>query len=96
LVPSAVSEGSQRVTINADTSYREALDIIYDIIGCTDVSKKPGLSYRLSSSAVKSDPINLGSSSDWDGCLEDVAAAEKKKKGVVVTVKILVPDLVSQ
>lgn len=96
LVPSAVSEGSQRVTFNADTSYREALVIIYDIIGCTDVSKKPGLSYRLSSSAVKSDPINLGSSSDWDGCIEDVAAAEKKKKGVVVTVKILVPDLVSQ
>ena len=94
MVPSATSEGSQHVALTPETSFTDALETIFEIVGCTTVKQKPQLSYQLSSSTLKSDAVNLGSLDDWDGCLEDVLVAEKKKKGLVVTVKILVSDVV--
>jgi hypothetical protein len=94
LVPSASSEGSQRISLTTDISYNDALETIYDIVGCLTITKKPSLSYRLSSSTQKSDPVRLASIDDWEGCLEDVAVAEGKKKGLVVMVKILITDVV--
>lgn len=96
LVPSASSEGSQRVKIDPDIDYDAAIIMIYQIIGCASVVKKPDLMYRLSTSTQKVDPISLKTEDDWQGCLEDVAAAERKSKNsVVVAVKILITDQVS-
>jgi hypothetical protein len=94
LIPSATSEGSQRVTLALGTLFDDAVETIHEIIGCATITRKPELSYRLSSSTLKSDAVNLGSAADWDGCLDDVAAAEGKKRGLVVTVKIHVSDVV--
>ena len=43
---------------------------------------------------MKASPINLMGSDGWDGCKEDVEAAEKKKKEKV-SVNIMVPKVVS-
>jgi hypothetical protein len=52
------------------------------------------LSYKLSSVAQKDDPMNISTQDDWDGCLKEIGAAEKKKKGSV-TVKIIVSEQVN-
>jgi hypothetical protein len=52
------------------------------------------LTYRLSSCAVKASHINLVSSDDWEGCKEDIEAAEKKKKDKA-SVNILAPEIAS-
>jgi hypothetical protein len=79
-VPTAGTGGSDRIKLDPATTYDEVLAHIYEIVGCASVSKKPGLQYRLSSSTMKSDAINLGSEQDWEGCLKDVVVAEAKKK----------------
>jgi hypothetical protein len=73
-----------------DISFEDALEVIYETIGCVSVAKKPVLSYKLSSAPQKANPIMLGSETDWEGCLEEVAAAQAKKKGVAVPVNIIV------
>ncbi|KAH7910155.1 hypothetical protein BJ138DRAFT_1009461, partial [Hygrophoropsis aurantiaca] len=65
---------------------------IYETLGCLKLARKPELSYKLSTATQKADAINLGSQEDWEGCVSDVAAAEKKKKGDAVPVKIIIPD----
>jgi hypothetical protein len=99
LIPCADSEGSQRIYLPLDTSYEDALETIHDTIGCSAITKKPTLAYRLSTSTVRSDPINLCRRDDWEGCLDDVMAAQNKKTKaaakLTVTVKIIVPDIVS-
>src|SRR5882762_1899286 len=94
LIPVAKTNASQRVQMPLDTSYDDALETIYDTIGCASVTRKPELTYRLSSSAAKASHINLMGSDDWDSCKEDVEAAEKKKKEKV-SVNIMVPEIVS-
>jgi hypothetical protein len=63
-------------------------------LGCDKVVKKPKLSYKLASATIKSDALNLCNETDWEGLLEEVSVAQKKKKGEVVPVKIIVPDQV--
>jgi hypothetical protein len=67
--------------------------VIHKTIGCNDVPKKPLLSYKLSNAPAKAPAINLGSSSDWEGCLEEVTEAESKKNAKV-SVVIIVVDIV--
>lgn len=95
LVPQASSEGSKRVSANLPLSFQDALEIIHDTIGCSSVSRKPALSYKLSTATQKAKPVDLCSDVDWQGCLEDVIAAENKKKGQTVPIVIIVPDQVS-
>jgi hypothetical protein len=47
---------------------KEVLEIMHDVIGCTDVCRKPNLLYKLASAPLKADPITLGSVEDWRGC----------------------------
>ncbi|KAJ7767901.1 hypothetical protein DFH07DRAFT_736526 [Mycena maculata] len=73
------------------TPFSEALDVIYETIGCDGATvKKPAISHRLSNATQKSVPINLTSEEDWQGCQEDVREAEDKKKGAKITVSIIV------
>jgi hypothetical protein len=58
------------------------------------VARKPLLSYKLSTATQKADVINVGSAEDWKGCLKEVNAAEKKKKGTV-PVKIIIAEQAS-
>ena len=74
------SDAIERVTLLPPFRYSAALPKIYETIGCDAVSHKPDLSYRLSSSAVKSAPINLRKEEDWDGLLDDVRDLELKKE----------------
>jgi len=82
------------VTFTTQTTFVDALETIHETIGCTEVVKKPDLTYQLSIFTTKSQAISLGSQDDWEGCLDDVAIQEKKK-GVKVTVNIFVPELIS-
>jgi hypothetical protein len=80
--------------LSPTTNFSDALGIIYDTVGCLSVTKKPDLTYRLSTSTAKSQPISLSCEADWDGCRDDIVDLEKKK-GMSVTINILIPDLVS-
>ncbi|KAJ7756497.1 hypothetical protein DFH07DRAFT_742574, partial [Mycena maculata] len=73
-------------------TFSEALDVIYNTVGCADVARKPDLSYKLGNALVKATPMSLDSDADWEGCLEDVRQAEKLKKGALIPVHILVTD----
>ena len=44
---------SQRVTLSPIMNFSDALDIIYHTIGCLSITKKPDLTYRLSTSTSK-------------------------------------------
>lgn len=74
-------------------AFEEALEIIYETIGCSECHKKPGLSYKLATAAQKEDPITLASNDDWKGCLEDIVQMQAKKKSIV-QVKVIVSDQV--
>jgi hypothetical protein len=96
LVPCCTNDTDaiERVTLSHPCLYSTALTKIYEIIGCEAVTLKPDLSYRLSSSAVKSAPISLRKDEDWDGLLDDIRDLEMKKR-VTISVKIVVPEHVS-
>jgi hypothetical protein len=102
LIPQAASDSIQRVTINLDIPFNDVLELIHETIPCTDVTRKPELSYKLSNAPAKAAAIRLSNSEDWDGCLEtlaDAEAAKKKQRGgkdvpTVVPVNIIIPDLV--
>ncbi|KAJ7927214.1 hypothetical protein B0H13DRAFT_2312817 [Mycena leptocephala] len=89
-IPQATSEGTQRENLRHSTTFDEALVVIHETIGCTNVLKKPVLSYKLSNGPAKAPAINLGSASDWEGCLEEVTEAESKKNANVSVVIIVV------
>jgi len=92
-IPQAASEGTQRKSIQLLLSYEDALEMIHKTIGCVHVHRKLVLSYKLSTSTLKSAPVNLCSESDWDGCLEEVQHVQAKRKGrTAVSVSIIVPD----
>jgi hypothetical protein len=91
LVPQA---SSKRVSVTLLLSFEDVLEMIHEIIGCTNVARKPAISYKLSTATQRAKPIDLCSEVDWNGCLEDVMAAEAKKKNQPVPILIIVPDQV--
>jgi hypothetical protein len=92
MCPRSKVEGNQRLVLTHATTYEEALLVIYETLDCTTVPKKPELSYKLSTVAARAANIALCSAADWEGLLDEVAAAEKKK---ATTVNIIVSDQVS-
>jgi hypothetical protein len=92
LVPQASSEGTKRVSVTLPLSFEDVLEMIHEIIGCTNVARKPALLYKLSTATQRAKPIDLCSDVDWNGCLEDVTAAEPKKENQPVPILIIVPD----
>jgi hypothetical protein len=80
LIPVAKTNASQRVQVPLEISYDDTLETIYDTIGCASVTRKPELTYRLLSSAVKASPINLMGSDDWDGLRKMLKQQKRKKK----------------
>src|SRR6266487_3717800 len=46
LIPQAASDSIQRVTLEPDTPFEDALSLIYETIPCSDVARKPTLSYN--------------------------------------------------
>ena len=92
----SLTEGLQRVKLDPSTSYDELIENIYEIVGCSNVAKKPQLQYRLSNTTAKSPAVNLGNDVDWEGCLEDVVHGIKKGKGAPITIKITISDVVSR
>ncbi|KAJ7262651.1 hypothetical protein B0H12DRAFT_1231097 [Mycena haematopus] len=91
MIPRAELEGSQRVLLSHATTFDEAMDVIYETIGCAKVKVKPVLTYKISNALKSSEAISLSSDADWDGCLEEVTAAEKTKKQQI-SVKINFTD----
>ena len=88
LIPQSMGDGHQHRTLTHATTFEEALDVIYKMIGCIDVHRKPNLSYKLGSAPQKEDRITLSSEEDWKGCLDDVAQVQAKKK-TTIQVKII-------
>ncbi|KAJ7182125.1 hypothetical protein C8R46DRAFT_1314133 [Mycena filopes] len=91
-IPQALSEGTQRENLRHSTPFASVLERIYETLGCVDLEIKPKLSYKLSNATAKSDTINLTSAADWEGCLEEVTEVERKKKGLLVSVRIQVSE----
>lgn len=91
-VPGAAGS-ARRVELKSSASYREALEIIYDNIGCADVVKKPEMSYKLSTATAKAVSISLNSERDWKGFQKEVISQQKTKKRSI-PVNILVSDRV--
>ncbi|KAJ7447825.1 hypothetical protein FB451DRAFT_1375536 [Mycena latifolia] len=92
-VPRVSEIGNQRVELTHATEFTEALTIIYKILGCTDVARKPVLAYKLSNATLKASPMTLDSESDWTGCLKDLRQVENSKKaGTIIPVLILVTE----
>ncbi|KAJ6478397.1 hypothetical protein C8R45DRAFT_1101803 [Mycena sanguinolenta] len=89
-VPWVSEPGNQRISFTHSTTFSDALSAIYTTVGCTDVARKPVLTYKLSN-AVKSVPeTSLQTDSDRKGCLQDMRQAEiTKKAGTVIPVMIL-------
>ncbi|KAJ6540345.1 hypothetical protein B0H19DRAFT_1239731 [Mycena capillaripes] len=92
-VPRASEPGNQRITLTHATTFNEALAVIHSTVGCTDVTRKPVLTYKLSNATAKVPATSLSTDEDWKGCLEDVRQAESAKKaGVLIPVMILVTE----
>jgi hypothetical protein len=70
------------------------LETIYEVIGCAAIARKPTILYKLSTATQKAKPIDLCTDMDWNGCFEDVASAEIKRKGQPAPILILIPDQV--
>ncbi|KAJ7662387.1 hypothetical protein B0H17DRAFT_1093638 [Mycena rosella] len=89
----AGGDAIQRKNVTHTTSFEDLLDEIYEIVGCTDVSIKPKLSYKLSTASPKAAAISLSTETDWEGCLDEVTTVERNKKGnVSVSVHIIVSE----
>ncbi|THV06765.1 hypothetical protein K435DRAFT_773092 [Dendrothele bispora CBS 962.96] len=73
------------------TNFKTVQSSIHDALECTQFKKKPDLNYKLEDAKVKSNPNRLASDEDWEGCVEEVMNAQKKKKGVV-KVNIHIPE----
>ncbi|KAF8147445.1 hypothetical protein K438DRAFT_1944164 [Mycena galopus ATCC 62051] len=91
MIPEAGSEGNQRVSLLSSHSFEDAVEIIYETIGCVSVARKPTLAYKLSSAGQKSAPINLRTSKDWDGLITDYGTKVKSKKDLSIMLTVL-PD----
>ncbi|KAJ7920123.1 hypothetical protein B0H13DRAFT_2319771 [Mycena leptocephala] len=92
-VPQASEPGNQRITFTHATDFTDALAAIHTTVGCTDVARKPILTYKLSNVTKSVPETSLSSDSDWKGCLEDVRQAENAKKaGTVIPVMIMVTE----
>ncbi|KAJ7586940.1 hypothetical protein C8J56DRAFT_1051238 [Mycena floridula] len=88
-VPTCTSDADQRLTVQSEISFEDLIDLLHTTIGCLNVQRKPSLQYKLSTSTQKSRTISLQSIDDWDGCIDEVQAVDKKKS---VTVQITVPE----
>jgi hypothetical protein len=94
-IPRAAEIGNQRVEFTHATAFAEALNIIYETIGCADLTRKPDLTYKLTSATAKTASMGLNSATDWKGCLEDVRQVENSKKaGTVIAVNIFITEQV--
>lgn len=80
LIPQVSSDCIQRVSIDSDIPFDDVLATIYETLSCSDIPRKPNLSYKLDSAPSKAPAISLSTSDDWDGCLETLTNAESTKK----------------
>ncbi|KAF8149617.1 hypothetical protein K438DRAFT_1779308 [Mycena galopus ATCC 62051] len=49
MIPGVATEGNQCVLLPASHSFEDALEVIYETIGCVSMARKPMLAYKLSS-----------------------------------------------
>ena len=83
-VPTGRSQGSKRVTMPIDTEFDNALEIIHDAIGCTNIVKKPTLKYRMAKTGCKA--IMLDTPDDWIGMIQHAKrlVQTQKDKSIVL------------
>ncbi|KAJ8092263.1 hypothetical protein PM082_024094 [Marasmius tenuissimus] len=59
--------------------WEDVLEIIYGCMCCEDIPVKPPLSYRLANRTAKTLSSSLTDWADWQGCVKDMKAYQKKK-----------------
>jgi hypothetical protein len=91
-IPSGSSDSGSRVTTEMSKEFDKMLEIIHKTIGCTDVPRKPELSYTMKQ--IPRPGLQLDSIEDWEGFKEHVRSVFGQKDEVV-NVKILVSKEVS-
>jgi hypothetical protein len=94
MIPGASTEGNQRVALPSSHSFEDALEIMYETIGCVSVARKPTLAYKLSSAKEKAPAVNLSTDKDWRGLITDYSQKILSKKDLSVTIAVF-PDNVS-
>ena len=70
----------RRVELDSTVGFDEALEVIYENIGCADVLRKPELSYKLSTAPAKNGSISLDSTGDWNGFQKEVNNQQRARK----------------
>ncbi|KAJ7819130.1 hypothetical protein B0H14DRAFT_2600852 [Mycena olivaceomarginata] len=91
MIPGASTEGNQRVALPSSHSFEDALEIMYETIGCVSVARKPTLAYKLSSAKEKAPTVNLSTDKDWSGLITDYSQKILSKKDLSVTIAVF-PD----
>jgi hypothetical protein len=94
MIPTAATEGSQRVSLKSTVSFDDALEIMHETIGCVSVERKPTLAYKFSTANKNTTTINLRTEDDWDGLIDDAVAKMKTKRDLSVNISVL-PENVS-
>jgi hypothetical protein len=79
----AATIASEKIRLRFDDSFDDALDDIYQTIGCDNVTRKPHLLYKLATAPRKSLAMVLETDRHWDTLRDEVHAATRKKKGDV-------------
>ncbi|KAF8142476.1 hypothetical protein K438DRAFT_2113541 [Mycena galopus ATCC 62051] len=89
MIPEATSDGNQRVVLDSSQSFEDAVEIMYETIGCVSVARKPTLAYKMSSAGQKAPTVNLRTAKDWDGLISDYTKKVKSKKDLSVMIMVL-------
>lgn len=82
LVPCAITkcDAMECIKIKGDTSYYDVLDHLHKIIGHLTGSKRPEISYQLSTSTTKSTLLSPIKEKDWEGLVDNVIDIEQTGK----------------
>ncbi|THU78503.1 hypothetical protein K435DRAFT_876565 [Dendrothele bispora CBS 962.96] len=93
VIPSPVDGLSDKKLFDdANTiDFETVLATIHDSLECTSYKILPSLSYKLESAPAKSSASRLASEDDWQICIDEVLAAQLKKK-TNVKVNVLVDE----
>ncbi|KAF8161921.1 hypothetical protein K438DRAFT_1985443 [Mycena galopus ATCC 62051] len=89
MIPEAATNSNQRVGLRSSHSFEDALETMYETIGCVSVARKPTLAYKLSSTVQKTPAINLRTPKDWSGLITDYTTKIQSKKDLTVAIEVL-------
>ncbi|KAL0574774.1 hypothetical protein V5O48_007185 [Marasmius crinis-equi] len=68
---------NKRLLVPTDCDYEDVLDMIHEVVGCSEIQKKPQLEYKMGGPRTKADPVEFGSQHDWEILVKDSTGSKK-------------------